>query len=421
MPSSSSPCTRSAGSTRPTARCSKDITLSFYPGAKIGVLGANGVGQVVAAADHGRASTTATPARPGSRPASPSACSSRSRTSTRPRTSSATSWTASARRPRCSTATTRCCAEWADPDADYEKLGERAGRARGQDRGRRRLGPRAHHRDRHGRAAPARRATPTSRRCPAASAAGSRCAGCCCRAPTCCCSTSPPTTSTPSRSAWLERFLQDYHGTVVAITHDRYFLDNVAGWILELDRGRGIPFEGNYSRWLEQKQERLAPGGEGRLGPPAHPRSASSSGCAWRPRPARPRARPASPPTRSCSPRPKAADGAADKLEISIPPGERLGDVVIEAEHLAQGLRRPAAHRRPVVHAAAGRHRRRHRRRTAPARPRCSGCSPAQEQPDDGALQRRPDGAARLRRPEPRQRSTPTRPSTRRSPAASTT
>ena len=57
---------------------------------------------------------------------------------------------------------------------------------------------------------------------------------------------------------WLERFLQEYPGTVVAITHDRYFLDNVAKWILELDRGRGIPFEGNYSSWLEQKQERLA-------------------------------------------------------------------------------------------------------------------------------------------------------------------
>ena len=57
---------------------------------------------------------------------------------------------------------------------------------------------------------------------------------------------------------WLERFLQDYHGTVVAVTHDRYFLDNVARWILELDRGRGIPFEGNYSSWLEQKQARLA-------------------------------------------------------------------------------------------------------------------------------------------------------------------
>ena len=57
---------------------------------------------------------------------------------------------------------------------------------------------------------------------------------------------------------WLERFLADYKGTVVAVTHDRYFLDNVAGWILELDRGRGIPFQGNYSSWLEQKQARLA-------------------------------------------------------------------------------------------------------------------------------------------------------------------
>ena len=58
--------------------------------------------------------------------------------------------------------------------------------------------------------------------------------------------------------AWLERHLEEYKGTIVAVTHDRYFLDNVAGWILELDRGRGIPFKGNYSSWLEQKQERLA-------------------------------------------------------------------------------------------------------------------------------------------------------------------
>ena len=58
--------------------------------------------------------------------------------------------------------------------------------------------------------------------------------------------------------AWLERFLKEYPGTVVAVTHDRYFLDNVAGWILELDRGHGIPWEGNYSSWLEQKQNRLA-------------------------------------------------------------------------------------------------------------------------------------------------------------------
>ena len=103
---------------------------------------------------------------------------------------------------------------------------------------------------------------------------------------------------------WLERFLQEYHGTVVAITHDRYFLDNVARWILELDRGRGIPFEGNYSSWLEQKQERLARGSD-----PTRPAGArwsgSSNGSGWRRRPARRRARPASPPTTSCRRRPK--------------------------------------------------------------------------------------------------------------------
>ena len=70
--------------------------------------------------------------------------------------------------------------------------------------------------------------------------------------------------------AWLERFLKEYKGCVVAVTHDRYFLDNVAGWILELDRGAGIPWEGNYSSWLDQKKTRLGPGGEGGVGAPAH-------------------------------------------------------------------------------------------------------------------------------------------------------
>ena len=69
---------------------------------------------------------------------------------------------------------------------------------------------------------------------------------------------------------WLERFLADYKGTVVAVTHDRYFLDNVAGWILELDRGRGIPYQGNYSGWLEQKEQRLAHEEKTDVGPPPH-------------------------------------------------------------------------------------------------------------------------------------------------------
>ena len=99
--------------------------------------------------------------------------------------------------------------------------------------------------------------------------------------------------------AWLERFLKDYQGTVVAVTHDRYFLDNVAGWILELDRGSGIPYEGNYSGWLEQKQadwrtrRRPRPAGSARC-------SASWTGSGCRRARGRRRARPVSTPTRSC-------------------------------------------------------------------------------------------------------------------------
>ena len=79
--------------------------------------------------------------------------------------------------------------------------------------------------------------------------------------------------------AWLERHLEAYKGTVIAVTHDRYFLDNVAGWILELDRGKGIPFQGNYSSWLEQKEARLGDGGEAERRSPTDARSASSNGC----------------------------------------------------------------------------------------------------------------------------------------------
>ena len=78
--------------------------------------------------------------------------------------------------------------------------------------------------------------------------------------------------------AWLERYLKEYPGTVVAITHDRYFLDNVAGWILELDRGAGIPWEGNYTSWLDQKQQRLAAGGEAGHGAAADPRARARVG-----------------------------------------------------------------------------------------------------------------------------------------------
>src|SRR5262249_53668457 len=129
--------------------------------------------------------------------------------------------------------------------------------------------------------------------------------------------------------------LADYKGTVVAVTHDRYFLDNVAGWILELDRGRGIPYEGNYSGWLEQKQARLAVEekqasarrrtlqrelGWGRMAPRArHAKSKARLGAYEK----------------------LFAEEQAvklDRVEIYIPPGPRLGDVVIESKGVSKGF-----------------------------------------------------------------------------------
>jgi ATP-binding cassette ChvD family protein len=134
---------------------------------------------------------------------------------------------------------------------------------------------------------------------------------------------------------WLERFLQDYSGTVVAITHDRYFLDNVARWILELDRGRGFPFEGNYSSWLEQKRARLAHEEKQvsarqrtlerelewvRMAPKARQAKGKARLSAYE----------------KLQAEAEAEGGSGDRLEIAIPPGPRLGDVVIEVEHLSK-------------------------------------------------------------------------------------
>jgi sulfate-transporting ATPase len=137
--------------------------------------------------------------------------------------------------------------------------------------------------------------------------------------------------------AWLERHLQEYAGTVVAVTHDRYFLDNVAGWILELDRGRGIPWEGNYSGWLEQKQQRLA------LEEKADKRRQRTLERELEWIRMSPRARQAKGKARLTSYEALAAEAEAapdrsDKLEIVIPPGPRLGDLVVEAENLSKGF-----------------------------------------------------------------------------------
>jgi ATP-binding cassette ChvD family protein len=135
--------------------------------------------------------------------------------------------------------------------------------------------------------------------------------------------------------AWLERFLADYKGTVVAVTHDRYFLDNVAGWILELDRGRGIPFQGNYSSWLEQKQERLA---QEEKQESARRRTLARE-LEWVR--ASPRARHAKSKARLGAYERLLAEEQnvkLDRVEIHIPPGPRLGDLVIEAEGLQKGF-----------------------------------------------------------------------------------
>ena len=134
--------------------------------------------------------------------------------------------------------------------------------------------------------------------------------------------------------AWLERFLKDYPGTVVAITHDRYFLDNVAGWILELDRGAGIPWEGNYSSWLEQKRQRLAVEEKQES---ARQRTLERE-LEWV-RMA-PRARQAKSRARLQSYEALLAEDRSQRegtAEIVIPPGPRLGAIVVQAEQLSKG------------------------------------------------------------------------------------
>src|SRR5512146_674582 len=135
--------------------------------------------------------------------------------------------------------------------------------------------------------------------------------------------------------AWLERFLADYPGTVVAVTHDRYFLDNVAGWILELDRGKGIPYEGNYSSWLEQKQARLA----------IEERSEKSRERALKQElewvRSSPKGRHAKSKARITAYESLLAQERnvkLDRVEIHIPAGPRLGGIVVEAEDISKGF-----------------------------------------------------------------------------------
>jgi sulfate-transporting ATPase len=134
--------------------------------------------------------------------------------------------------------------------------------------------------------------------------------------------------------AWLQRFLADYPGTVVTVTHDRYFLDEVAGWILELDRGKGIPYEGNYSGWLEQKKKRLEQEGKSEA---ARQRTLERELDWIR---AAPRARQAKSKARISAYESLVAESrekAPETAQIVLPPGPRLGDLVIEAKDVVKG------------------------------------------------------------------------------------
>ena len=158
--------------------------------------------------------------------------------------------------------------------------------------------------------------------------------------------------------AWLERHLEEYKGTVVAVTHDRYFLDNVAGWILELDRGRGIPFQGNYSSWLEQKGERME---QEKRKDSARAKTIASE-LEWvRENPKGRRKKSKSRLARYEALLAEERNVKLDEVQIHIPAGPRLGNVVVEAENLQEGVRRAPADRRPLLLPPARRHRRRDR------------------------------------------------------------
>ena len=339
-----------------------DLTLAFYPGAKIGVLGYNGAGKssllkIMAGARRGLPRRGAARHQPR-----PSASSSRSPSSTSPRTSRATSRTASPRRRRCSTASTSSPTNYSDETADeFARLQDQIDAADAWN-----LDTQLEY------AMDALRLPPADADVTKLSGGERRRVALCrllLRAPDLLLLDEPTNHLDAESVAWLERYLAEYEGAVVAVTHDRYFLDNVAGWILELDRGKGIPYEGNYSAWLEAKAKRLA---QQERQDKARQRVLSAE-LEWV------RTNPKGRRTKSKARLARYEEMVnaeqqvrLDEVQIHIPPGPRLGDTVIKADGAAQGLRRPPAHRGPRRSTSRARASSASSAPTAPARRRSS-------------------------------------------------
>ena len=376
----------------------KGITLSFLPGVKIGVLGVNGAGKStllkIMAGIETRVRRRGLGRRGRARRLSRAGAAARREQDRRRERHGGVRPAEGRDRPvqRHQRGIRR-----ADGRRQDERAARRTGRAAGEDRRRGWLGAGpARSRSRWTRCA-ARRRTPTSSKL----SGGERRRVALCRLllekPDLLLLDEPTNHLDAESVAWLERTLRDFAGTVMVITHDRYFLDNVTNWILEIERGRGYPFEGNYSSWLAQKRKRLQ---QEEKEESARQRALAAEE-EWiqsspRARQTKSRARI----QRYEEMLQESQDRATGVAEIVIPPGPAPGRPGDRGGEAAQGLRQPAADRRSRLQAAAGRHRRRDR----PERRRQDHAVPHDHRP--GAARRRRaarrrHGQARLCRPEP--------------------